>query len=142
MNFIIAKISLLPLAVFTFSAYNSFEVIVLFVVIVSAIFFLQRKTYSTVRYLILTSIVYFLFISIDKIKLSRQQEVYHLQFQKKQVTEILSADTATLFAADDLSTDKELYNYYFKQHWRKRGIKEVHWVIANTNKASSAVRQY
>ena len=129
MDFITVKISHLPLAVFTFSAFNTMEVILLFALLALVILFLQQKTYSILQILVLTSIVYFLFISIDKIRLSRQQEVYHLQFPKKQVAEILSSDTATLYATEDLSTDKDLYNYYFKQHWRRRGIKEVHWVI-------------
>ena len=129
MDFITVKISHLPLAVFTFSAFNTMEVILLFALLALVILFLQQKTYNILQILVLTSIVYFLFISIDKIRLSRQQEVYHLQFPKKQVAEILSSDTATLYATEDLSTDKDLYNYYFKQHWRRRGIKEVHWVI-------------
>ncbi len=129
MDFIIAKIAHLPLAIFTFTAFNSIEVILLFALILFVIIFLQRKTYSALQTLILASIVYFLFISVDKIKLSRRQDVYHLQFQKKQVSEVLSVDTATLFATEDLSADKDLYNYYFKQHWRKRGIKVVHWIL-------------
>jgi competence protein ComEC len=129
MDFIIANISHLPLAIYTFSAFNSIEVILLFALILLVILFLQRKTYSVLQYLILTAIIFFLFISIDQIKLSRQQKVYHLQFKKIQVAEVLSADTSTLFIAEDLSTNKDLYNYYFKQHWRKRGIKVVHWML-------------